>query len=73
VGGTLRIFFEFSNIHVQVRVAAPKTHFQVSIFIAWGRFPIEFPANFAYAKDADEFVRQSFPCAHRLAERGVGS
>ncbi len=36
-------------------------------------FPIEFPGKFAYAKDADEFVRQETPCAHRLAERGVGS
>jgi hypothetical protein len=36
-------------------------------------FPIEFPGKFAYAKDADEFVRQETPCTHRLAERGVGS
>jgi len=31
--------------------------------------PIEFPRNLAYPKDADEFVHQETPCAHRLAER----
>ena len=35
--------------------------------------PIEFRGKFRYSGDADEFVRQVFPCAHRLAERGVGS